>query len=170
MNFYRYPADPLGWIDPVGLTEAKTFSSADKAALNILKTTNPKSIRNNKEYAGMICKKEVPSEKCSKGSLTCNKTVFFATEPKKGTLAGASPSESPCPPDSTPVGDYHTHGDYSLTDGIRATAATDAYDSLHFSVTDILDNDASGLTGYLGTPNGTFLKYEPSTGIIGELK
>lgn len=173
INSYHYPTDPIGWIDPLGLL--KTFSSADKAALDVLKTTNPKSIKDNREYAGMICQKDEASKKCESKSLTCNKTVFFATKPKKGSLAGANPGDSPCPPGSTPAGDYHTHGDYSLTDGTRATAATDEYKSLKFSDTDISGITKDGIgkpnyTGYLGSPNGVIQKYTPASGKIEVLK
>ena len=77
------------------------------------------------------------------------------------------------PPDSTPVGDYHTHGDYSIRganeDVIRTSdPKRDDFNSDHF---DSYDKDKIGKTakkfpgwiGYLGTPSGNFRAYDPVT-------
>lgn len=59
-----------------------------------MKMCNSVSIAENREYCGLVCK------------TSDNK--YMATESKKGSLAGFSPSNSSCPLGSTRVGDYHT--------------------------------------------------------------
>ena len=73
------------------------------------------------------------------------------------------------------VGDYHTHGDYSTADPATGAAvrtsdpANDDFNSDNFSGTDktgIASDGAGtpGYAGYLGTPSGTFRRYDPATG------
>ena len=96
------------------------------------------------------------------------KGKFIATTPIKGGLSGANPSDSPCPKTCTTLGDYHTHGNYSLSDGTATTPDKDQYDSLHFSSQDVkttlIDMKKNpDFTSYLGTPNGGYYKYVPTT-------
>lgn len=93
---------------------------------------------------------------------------YYYTGPAKGTDQGANPArDAPAPPGTQVVGDYHTHGDYSTVD--RATGAAvrtndpskDQFNSDNFSTQDKRDNDRLGYPGYLGTPSGTFRRYDP---------
>lgn len=137
------------------------FATQDEAARAALEEANPQSIADNLEYAGLIYRG-------ADGQ-------YYYTGPVKGTDQGANPFAAPAPPGSTVVGDYHTHADYSLADPVTGAAirtsdpARDDFDSDNFSTTDktgIASDGAGtpGYAGYLGTPSGTFRKYDPATG------
>lgn len=133
----------------------RRFATMDAAVADVLIEITPLSISENREYAGMICRDP-------EGQV-------FATKPVQGSLAGANPSNSPCPVGTTIIGDYHSHGNYSDTAGSPVTPDKDQYDSLNFSPTDYQGIAADGVgipeySGYLSTPDGTIKKYEPSTG------
>ena len=151
MNSYEYALNPILRIDPLGLRQGG-YNCPDEAAKIALGLANPKSIRLNKEYGGLIY------EKGGK---------FFYTIPVAGKsnsfkLALARPQ---LPNGAKVVGDYHTHGDYSRKDakGIlrRATKDYDTEDSDNFSQA---DKDITTLAqmkypchkSYLGTPSGKF--------------
>ncbi|EQB4819418.1 RHS repeat-associated core domain-containing protein, partial [Citrobacter amalonaticus] len=164
-NHYQYPLEPVNYIDPLGLNLTDipryTFNSQDEAALFALKMCNPTSIKENREYGGLICK--ISSKK------------YLATESKKGSLTGFSPSNSTCPSGATRVGDYHTHGFYSDTKGNPVSPQNDAFDSLHFSSQDLKGISADGVgnsnyAGYLGTLNNKYYKFTPQTGRTEEIK
>lgn len=67
------------------------------------------------------------------------------------------------------MGDYHTHGDYSNSEG-RTEPEEDTYGSDDFSRGDVDqyhdEAESRGIpyVGYLGTPSGTYLKYDTATG------
>ena len=105
---------------------------------------------------------------------------FGYTGPGRGTGAGFNPTSTPIPAGTTTAGDYHTHGDYSTIDPATgnpvrtANPALDQYNSDGFSQTDRngISSDASGnpgYTGYLGTPGGTYRRYDPATGTTSTL-
>jgi type VI secretion system secreted protein VgrG len=139
-----------------GKTPKRTgFASADAAAKAALKEANPKSISANREFGGNVFKD-------AKGQ-------YGYSAPAKGSLAGFSPNPSNIPAGSTLVGDYHTHGNYSTAAGVATTKANDAFASDTFSPQDLsgITNDSAGTSeykGYLGTPSGTFYKFDPLSG------
>jgi Domain of unknown function (DUF4329)/Type VI secretion system/phage-baseplate injector OB domain len=135
------------------------FKSADAAAKAALKEANPKSIAANREFGGNIFKD-------AKGN-------YGYSVPQKGSVSGFSPNPSNVPKGSSLVGDYHTHGNYTMQDAkgnwVPTIKANDAFASDQFSPADIsgITSDAAGKTeykGYLGTPSGTFYKYDPLSG------
>ena len=138
------------------------FDSMDDAARAALDEANPKSIKDNLEYSGLIY--QGPDDK------------YYYTGPAQGSDQGANPyGDAPAPENSTVVGDYHTHGDYSIgkpspTNPGEIIAertsdpARDDFGSDSFSSTDRDDNDARSNVGYLGTPGGAYLKYDGATG------
>ena len=137
------------------------FATQDDAARAALNSANPQSIRDNREYAGLLYRG-------ADGQ-------YYYTGPIAGTDQGANPQNAPAPAGTTVMGDYHTHGDYSTADPATGAAvrtsdpARDDFDSDHFSATDRrgIAQDGSGTpgyAGYLGTPSGTFRKYDPATG------
>jgi RHS repeat-associated protein len=140
------------------------YSTAHAAAKAALSGINPKSIKKNKEYAGLIYKDSAGK--------------FHYTDPKKGK--GTTSDIGTAPEGTTVVGDYHTHGDYSrpILFGlfvVRTSATKDAYDSDHFSDTDMSQNRESARSnpefrGYLGTPSGALLVYNPITDREGPLQ
>lgn len=158
-NGGKNPPKPstCGAVTPCGKATNGPFDSADEAAKAALNDANPKSIKDNTEYSGLIYK-----DKDGK---------YYYSGPAKGTDQGANPlKDAPAPKDSTIVGDYHTHGDYSTADPTTGAAIRtddpkkDEFNSDHFSRQDKKDNDKVGYPGYLGTPSGTFRKYDPATG------
>jgi hypothetical protein len=135
------------------------FASQDDAARAALSTANPTSINDNREFGGLIYQDPATG-------------AFYATNPSPGTGASFDPSKVQTPPGTNTVGDYHTHGDYSTVgpDGnpVRSTQAQDQFNSDNFSGTDRngITSDAAGkpgYAGYLGTPSGTFRKFDPAS-------
>lgn len=137
------------------------FASQDDAAKAALQVANPESIKANREYAGLIYRD--------------TNGQYYYTGPLQGSDQGANPHAAAAPADGTVVGDYHTHGDYSTADpatgaAVRTSDPTqDDFNSDNFSTTDksgIASDGAGtpGYAGYLGTPSGTFRKYDPATG------
>lgn len=137
------------------------FATADDAARAALERANPDSIRDNREYGGLIYRG-------ADGQ-------YYYTGPLRGSDQGVTPSDAAAPPGTTVVGDYHTHGDYSTVDPATGAAvrtsdpANDDFDSDNFSTTDrngIASDGAGtpGYAGYLGTPSGTFRRYDAATG------
>src|SRR5271165_2234046 len=129
----------------------------------VLTGLDPKSIKENKEYAGLIYKD-------SHG-------LYHYTNPNGGN--GDSSSVGSLPRGTKEYGDYHTHGDYSKPgpDGrpVRTDAAHDRYNSDHFSSDDKQQNRDSARSnpayrGYLGTPSGALLIYNPITNREGPLQ
>jgi hypothetical protein len=131
------------------------FDSADAAARAALTAANPNSIRDNLEYSGLI--------------YQGTDGKYYYSGPARGTDQGANPlRDAPAPAGATVVGDYHTHGDYSTADPKTGAAVRtsdpkrDDFNSDNFSGQDKRDNDRQGYPGYLGTPSGTFRKYDPA--------
>jgi hypothetical protein len=143
-----------------GAPSASSYATADEAAKAALKEANPTSITANTEYGGLVYKN-------SDGT-------YGYTNPARGTGTSFDPSSVSAPSGSQVVGDYHTHGDYSIEGPsgkpIRTSdPAKDAYNSDSFSQSDIggISSDAKGIpgySGYLGTPSGDFQKFTPDSG------
>jgi RHS repeat-associated protein len=157
--------DPPPQNQPNNRTGYDTQDEAARAALN---NSNGASIKNNKEYAGLIYKDK-------------NDGKYHFTGPDGGGNGTTSnPHNAKAPRGSKVVGDYHTHADYSVmgADGqpVRThNSHSDDYNSNHFSPGDKsgIKSDGTGkpqYRGYLGTPSGRFLVYNPSTGQEGPLQ
>lgn len=103
------------------------YATQDLAAKAALRAANPDSIRDNREYAGLIYR---------------DGTSFYYTGPIQGSDQGANPSAAPAPAGAQVVGDYHTHADYSTVDPVTGAAvrtgdpAHDDFNSDNFSATD----------------------------------
>jgi len=152
LNTYTYVVDPLGWVDPLGLRKSCSgFSSADAAAKAALNKYNPMSIFKNREYGGIIYRTKEGYYGYTRARLG-----------KGRTAPSMKASLNRMPKDSTVVGQYHTHGDYSDVNFNRTTQEYDHWDSDSFSLQDI--NIHTGLgrqhptydSSYLGTPSGTY--------------
>jgi hypothetical protein len=144
------PTGPLG-----------PYATADEAARAALNSANPRSIAENREYVGMIYQDPATGQ-------------YYATNPQPVGLAGGTLPTNLIPAGNTEAGMYHTHGNYSLADGAPTDAAHDAYDSEHFSGTDIntANSRASGnpnYRSYLATPSGSQQVHNPGTGAVGPL-
>jgi RHS repeat-associated protein len=139
-NLYGYvQGDPVNAFDPSGLAPNFPFTDEKDAARQALRDINPQSIKENREYAGTICKR---------GSK------YYYSPPTKLGPGGGS-FHLICPVGGTPSGWYHTHG------------RTDPkYDSEHFSDTDFVSSRGGNLHGYVATPKGQFRGIERSPDIV----
>jgi RHS repeat-associated protein len=142
------------------------YQTQKEAARAALANINPKSIKENKEYAGRIYKDE--------------SGLYHYSKPVGGTDQTSQPSNSPVPEASTVVGDYHTHGDYSIEGSKHQAIRTsdpkrDSFRSNFFSpqdkqVSSHRANGSSTYQSYLGTPSGKFYWYNSSTDKQGVLR
>ncbi len=135
------------------------FKTQDDAARAALQEANPISIRDGREYGGVIYATE---------------SGYDYTDPISGTGHSFDPSNVTMPDGVRFAADYHTHGPYGMIrfyDGkfIRTdTPQMDNANSDNFSESDKIaaGNRGSGIPGYrayLGTPSGVFRVYIPST-------
>ncbi|WP_411510907.1 RHS repeat-associated core domain-containing protein [Escherichia coli] len=150
-NLYTYPLSPVNSMDPLGLYEFKS-KNIDDIGIFALAMCNGESINENKEYGGLICKKQGEYLPMNPISSNDNDSVDLRN--------------IKCPEGSERVGDYHTHGFYSDDKGNKVTKENDVYDSLNFSSKDLTNSYMNGMgkkeySSYLGTPNNTYLKYNP---------
>lgn len=118
----------------------------------VLRIVNPKSKRENLEYGGLIYKD-------AKGYYHYTGPIS-AKNPK-----GVNPWDAPIPADATEVGNYHTHGDYSVGNpktnevtGRARTKAEDCFDSDNFSENDHKNDNKRC---YLATPGGRIWVHDP---------
>lgn len=70
------------------------------------------------------------------------------------------PKKSPCPPGTTPVGDYHTHWDPNRYDKFSPGDIGGYYDEW---------NRLGDYTGYMGNWKGESYQFDPSTGQASKL-
>jgi RHS repeat-associated protein len=138
LNAYGFAGgDPINFSDPFGLcrqgTKEVPCKTLNEAGRKAIRASNPRSIKENREYAGEIVK-------------TGNGEYYYTTA-KKGTTAGSQ--TDPNVPGY--AADYHTHG----------ADSKGVYDDEHFSPADKQTNDQSGKPGFLGTPSGKVLRYDP---------
>jgi hypothetical protein len=159
-NRYAYANNnPYKYLDRDGRAAGDPFDTMSAAAKDVITSINPKSKKENLEYGGLIYKGKDDK--------------FRATEPIKGTVDGVDPHNSAAPKGTEVKGDYHTHGEYSLVDAkgvvtVTADPKKDSYNSDHFSTGDKsgITLDSQGKTdykGYLGTPGGKVLEFDPKT-------
>ena len=148
------------------------YDTQDQAAAGALGNSNGASIKQNKEYEGLIYKGKDGR--------------YHYTGPAGGTDQSADPHAAKAPRGSRVVGVYHTHGDYSIAgpngEAIRThDPHRDDFNSDHFSGVHgapggdkgVIEGLAVGkpeYRGYLGTPSGKFLTYNPFTGAEGPLQ
>ncbi len=149
---------PAAGTSTSGVTPSNgPFDTIDAAGRAALDASNANSIKDNVEYSGLIYEGKDGK--------------FYFTGPVKGTDQGANPyTDAPAPTGTKVVGDYHTHGDYSTADPKTGAAvrtsdpSKDDFNSDNFSNQDKLSNAATNTIGYLGTPSGTYRRYDPATG------
>lgn len=136
-NLYQYGYNnPLRFTDPMGLAPGDIFSSTNEAGADASNYTNARSISENREYGAWIY-----------GS---QQTGYTYTEPIRGTANALIMTQKPYGTES----DFHTHG-----------ASTGRSGDERFSAADIISNMSMKTSGYLATPSGNFLLYDPSKGV-----
>ena len=119
---------------------AKTFATAEEAAIAAMKEANPKSVKEGREYGGWV-------RKNSDGT-------FSYDPPVKGSKDGLTnmPSKG-----TSDVVWYHSHG-----------AAEPGYDNENFSGStgDKGYSKGNNAIGYVATPSGAIKKYDPATDTV----
>jgi RHS repeat-associated protein len=150
VNTYAYVAgNPVSWIDPYGLLPGDPFGSSGEAAADALNYINPWSIILNTEYAGIIYQDPANGQ-------------YYATPPAQGGPEGNNAWSLHYPAGKTPVGDYHTHANYTNDDNCPTTKNKDVFNSNQFSKPDLNWRPPfRPWTRYLGTPSGQYLQYVP---------
>ncbi|UDQ96743.1 RHS repeat-associated core domain-containing protein [Lentisphaerota bacterium WC36G] len=135
------------------------------------KEMNPKSIKEDIEYCGYVCKK------CVKG-----KYKYFTTV-TKGDVQGCDPTNAPCPSGSKPTAIWHTHGsndpnskaktDFDKAWGFRMKRNTpeeneefseDYDEDTEKNIGDKPYSRKNRMPNYLFTPQGNMKKFDPGSG------
>ncbi len=112
----------------------KQFATERAAARHALKTVNPASISENREYGGVVYKNKNRTYSYTKGIKGSAASVLLDYNTPSGTTLSA---------------DYHTHGSYDPL-----------YDNENFSPTDVEVNKVLQINGYLATPKNQFKYYQ----------
>jgi RHS repeat-associated protein len=137
INLYGYVGgDPVNRSDPSGLKPGDKYKSLNACGKQAIRDINPKSIREDREYAGFIYKNR-------DGSYS-----YTAPVPLMGTDGGAALDTNP----NRAAADYHTHGN---------CPKWNPGEYANFSPTDKQDNTTNGWPGFLGTPQGKIKRYDP---------
>ena len=129
----------------------------DDAGRAALEANNQKSKDENIEYAGLIYR-DIKTKK------------YHFTDSKPGTDHDSQPYDATIPAGTVAVGEYHTHGDYSIRRNGKAVRTSDPkrddYNSDNFSggdKTGAMERSREAPKGYkmyLGTPSGVFRVYD----------
>ena len=139
--------NPVKFCDLEGTDPGDYFESMDLAALDFGKFYNDKSIRKNKEFSSNIYK-----TKDSWGN-----TVFSYTIPNEGENDESIPTEEGMPQGSKVVARVHSHGSW---DKDYVNSAGDGNEI--FSESDKKVYQRLQIYGYVSTPKGKMLKWDPN--------
>ena len=123
--------NPVNYVDPSGLAPGDSYPTPRDAGRQAIIDINPTSIKQGKEYGGVIYTKP-------NGSSSY-------TAPVPGGQAGVIIPFNTSPP---ATGWYHTHG-----------ANDPGYDNENFSSADLNISNSRNIPGYLGTPSGAIKEY-----------
>lgn len=146
LNTYAYVGgNPVGFIDPLGLAAGDCYSNPDAAGYDAVEGINSTSIANNRENAGVVYRREDGN--------------YSYTSPTNIGGFGWS-FAGPAPAGTTAIGFYHAHGNYSTRSGMVVGHDADEMDSDRFSTRDMTEANKYGFLSYLGTPSGTFYRYD----------
>lgn len=138
--------NPLRFVDPFGLCGEEQgspdrlgrYNSIREAGRAAVKNINPTSIKEDREYAGVIYRN-------SDGS-------YDYTQPRPGGRFSSHGDPSDLASDQTLAGAYHTHGDHHWNE-----------QDWNFSSGDKKSADQSKVPMYLGNSFGAVLEYDPGT-------
>lgn len=153
---------PTRYTDAHGDKPGDHFRTPEAAALDALQYINGRSIAENLEYQGYV--------------VVQGKGDFVATDPVRLAIDGGSTEGTP----TGAVGDYHTHGDWTMgtpDHPIRTNdPSKDTLGSGHFSRADIARYRGLATLlghqyrGYLATPGGSYLYYDATSQSSGDLQ
>lgn len=138
------------------------FQTVDDAGIASVLAINPTSIILNKEFGGKICSKN---------------GKYFYTAPLEGLKVSLTVARSGlCPMDSKIVGDYHTHaasldndrgGELFSMPSKKGDLSNDI--ATNYYGYNLLWWNIPQQIGYLGTPTGRVMKFDPVIGDTYEL-
>ena len=144
---YAYCANnPVNLVDLNGEEPGDYFETIDKAAIDFGRFFNYLSITEKKEYSSYIYK-----TKDSWGN-----TAYSYTIPNGGGERFASPTEKGLPKNATIVGRVHSHANWDKNIVNNGGDGNEI-----FSKTDKGLYEKELLYGYVSTPKGKLLKYDP---------
>jgi RHS repeat-associated protein len=152
VNLYAYVRnDPLNMTDILGLAPGDPYRTSRDATVDWQNSTNPQSKTENREYNGATYEL---------------RGRFYSTPGVQTGLAGGT-TRIPLPPGARVVEDMHTHGDYTRVDlrenPVRTTRSRDQFTSDEVNSEDKTRADRSGRVVTVGTPSGTYQRYDPAT-------
>lgn len=141
----------ISTVNPQGLALGDPFDTRGAAAQNALNYINPRSISENIEYAGVIYQDPANG-------------LYYAFPPIPIGRSGNEHVPLNFPAGMTPVGDYHSHGNYCDSFSRPTNRNNDVTGADEFSVEDRkfarrIIRQFPGWMRYLGTPSGRFLQY-----------
>ncbi|MEQ1572772.1 MAG: chitobiase/beta-hexosaminidase C-terminal domain-containing protein [Vicinamibacterales bacterium] len=112
------------------------YGTVDRAAIAVLRFYNPRSIEENREYGGSICRAATGG--------------YLGNVPNLGVAFSDSVVPTPCEPNQLRGGRYHTHG----RDG------NDGFSSVDISNADADSVGGAWIPSYVATPCGRIYKYK----------
>ena len=118
-----------------------TAKNQQDAAFLVLNNINPISVKENREYGGLIVRNQDGS--------------FGSTKPIPGDVSSVRIPDDIAPAFTVPTAFYHTHG-----------GPDPNFDNENFSPQDISIAIATNRDSYLGTPDGSFKFYNVSRGQV----
>jgi RHS repeat-associated protein len=136
MNAYDHKAPGLPKNIPFAILPGKQHKTAEVAAKEAIKSINPTSVKESKEFAGRVV-------------VNANWT-FGVAGPFRGTESSSNPGLVPF--GTLNAARYHTHG-----------SADPRFDNEHFSRRDKENARIENVPTYVGTPGGLIRRYTPST-------
>lgn len=129
-------ANPLQFSDTLGLAPWQEYKDIDSAGIQAIRNINRKSIKEDREYGGRICR-------------TRNGKCVY-TPPETGNTAALKKIPDPCPSNIKDIVWYRTNG-----------ANRNGYRNEVFSGSDQEWSDKLNIPGYLAPPSGAIKKYTP---------
>ena len=155
INLYAYVNnDPANLNDALGLAPGDPYRSPRDATVDWQNSTNPRSIRENKEYNGATYEL---------------RGRYYSTPGARTGVTGGT-TRIPLPPGARVVEEMHTHGDYTRVDHhenrVRSDRHGDRFASDEVNSEDQTRANNNHRVVTVGTPSGMYQRYDPATRTI----